>query len=560
MLASNAVAIHRLNVKGDKRSCRAFMHNLHNGADLTLPSQWRERWILVRNLSVKSSTRDWQQQANAQLNHTLQQAIPGAFDGAAQANAIWFASLPEMIAFLLTELALGHTAHWYWQQWRHVLRYPRDEALARLLLMYQEHIPAIVQQLLRQRKLATVLTQLSDGSSKTLVNELAHHWQLPSLTDRRVAVSPSWQQALHSVFFSSFSVQPWQAAIRHLPANDGRVLFVSVIFGVIYAPSLLRSNAAHWHREFVRQMTSDNRGAIRTSSTPNSRSTKAEQNLTIQASDFDEPFVAQSDGVAAPLDNLVVGAQGELPRAVKTASHQAILMTTSTRSRSDRKEIVASRDTLPYQHNEGVESNVEQIELNASGSEHTETLDRKQWLADSFQTQFGGVFYLLNPLRSLITSALLLPFEGASAWHGLWDVYRIFAQRIGTLDAFIDKPLRDFFAAQIFPFHTDSERKIRFEQLNKQLPHAQALEWFLHIEKHYGDQSFWKALQHNAGFFATPAHVVSSASHLDVYYPLNRAQLDLRLASWDINPGWLPWLSRVVTFHYVDSFDEAGES
>jgi hypothetical protein len=31
---------------------------------------------------------------------------------------------------------------------------------------------------------------------------------------------------------------------------------------------------------------------------------------------------------------------------------------------------------------------------------------------------------------------------------------------------------------------------------------------------------------------------------------MNAIRLPVRLAGLDINPGWLPWLGRVVSFHY----------
>lgn len=50
--------------------------------------------------------------------------------------------------------------------------------------------------------------------------------------------------------------------------------------------------------------------------------------------------------------------------------------------------------------------------------------------------------------------------------------------------------------------------------------------------------------------------VVTTATHLDVIFPVRLLDLRLRRAALDVNPGWVPWLGRVVTFHY--DFDAAG--
>lgn len=42
-----------------------------------------------------------------------------------------------------------------------------------------------------------------------------------------------------------------------------------------------------------------------------------------------------------------------------------------------------------------------------------------------------------------------------------------------------------------------------------------------------------------------------SPSHLDVHFALGSADLRVRRLGLDVDPGWLPWLQRVVTFHFV---------
>ena len=41
-----------------------------------------------------------------------------------------------------------------------------------------------------------------------------------------------------------------------------------------------------------------------------------------------------------------------------------------------------------------------------------------------------------------------------------------------------------------------------------------------------------------------------TATHIDVFFDLTQADLRLRRLGLDLDPGWLPWLRRVVTFYY----------
>jgi hypothetical protein len=49
-----------------------------------------------------------------------------------------------------------------------------------------------------------------------------------------------------------------------------------------------------------------------------------------------------------------------------------------------------------------------------------------------------------------------------------------------------------------------------------------------------------------------PGRVVLSPTHVDVVFALEQADTAIRRWALDVNPGWVPWLSRVVSFHYID--------
>ena len=53
-----------------------------------------------------------------------------------------------------------------------------------------------------------------------------------------------------------------------------------------------------------------------------------------------------------------------------------------------------------------------------------------------------------------------------------------------------------------------------------------------------------------ASLVLRPGKFAWSLTHLDVYFDLSNIDLRVRRSALDIDPGWLPWLGRVVGFHY----------
>jgi hypothetical protein len=47
-----------------------------------------------------------------------------------------------------------------------------------------------------------------------------------------------------------------------------------------------------------------------------------------------------------------------------------------------------------------------------------------------------------------------------------------------------------------------------------------------------------------------PALVHATPTHIDLRFDARWVEMEVRLAGLDLNPGWVPWLGRVVTFHY----------
>ncbi|MEC5385351.1 hypothetical protein VVD49_06425 [Uliginosibacterium sp. H3] len=54
-----------------------------------------------------------------------------------------------------------------------------------------------------------------------------------------------------------------------------------------------------------------------------------------------------------------------------------------------------------------------------------------------------------------------------------------------------------------------------------------------------------------ASLVLRPGRVGSTPTHIDIYFSVNAIDMRVRRAGLDIDPGWLSWLGKVVSYHYV---------
>ncbi len=58
-----------------------------------------------------------------------------------------------------------------------------------------------------------------------------------------------------------------------------------------------------------------------------------------------------------------------------------------------------------------------------------------------------------------------------------------------------------------------------------------------------------------ASIIRRPARIDASPTHLELRLDLTQVDLRIRRAGLDLDPGWVPWLGRVIRFHYLDRHD-----
>ena len=144
---------------------------------------------------------------------------------------------------------------------------------------------------------------------------------------------------------------------------------------------------------------------------------------------------------------------------------------------------------------------------------------------EAIATRWGGVLFLINALRRLDIESILAAAgpEAPSGWRMLHDLGVAFGMPP-------DEPMARFLAEA---------------DLDTTTPPALLAETIAAIEAlyHQPDGLWPLPLEQRARLWATE-------THLDLDLETTSIDLALRLSGLDLDPGWVPWLGRVVRFHY----------
>jgi hypothetical protein len=520
----------------------------------------------VRELHIKGKARDLRQQTAQQLDGQLQGAVRAIHGNTAAANAVWFASFPELLAFLLVDLALGKATQWYWSRWAYLLNYPKHEAIARLLCEHCEHLPAVVIHLQSRQQLSLVWSQLSDGAAKTIVRELIRIRGLPGLnfweTDSSV-IHPGDENITQVLQVQAVLLSFWRPLLKGLAAQDGRVLLATALHGLTYTPLWLQQQPATLVRAFANVACRLSSRALASSIVEKPVEIKSSEKM-LEKKDA-SPY---TDQLYSRLSTSTTSAQEATPSTVNSATELETARKPDTYTETEKNN---GNESFSHPNSKTTASTKENRDGNdpdvvnaiASVNEYADNLEVQiddTNLIDSYEfiTRAGGFFYLLNPLNRLLTAKRLVTQSNASVWHWLLDLYRVFSQNFPALNELMDAPLQRFILQQLHPGATPAELQELASSVLSMPPSDFAMTLFADLHKQFGYTDFWQELKISPGFFATPARVIATASHWDIYFPLQSVRLDLRLVGWDINPGWLPWLGRVVSLHYVEQPGLAG--
>jgi hypothetical protein len=169
-------------------------------------------------------------------------------------------------------------------------------------------------------------------------------------------------------------------------------------------------------------------------------------------------------------------------------------------------------------------------------------------------TAAGGLLFTLNLLRQLAWPEWLPAGTRPQAAELTVNWLRVQAQRLALpVDDALLAWLADWGELPEFPGSAAPPDSLR-EGLSPARA-ARVLQWPLQISLTLAVQRrCWRRARLGwRPLVRRPARLSWTATHVDVFFTHRQADVRVRRAGLDLDPGWVPWLGRVVSFHYVET-------
>lgn len=527
-------------------------------ARATLPAALaRTHWpadaaiVVVRRLTVDGTASELHARAAAAAEHLTRRAADPWSPAADAAEAVRFRDALDYRACLVRDLLSGTAARrWLWRHRASLLARPAAQALADLFAEDALALPALLERPALRDHLPALWRTLDAPAARTLLHAIgtATGWQeaiisaLDPTHERRAEERSAFRRMdgdgfgeaslgsspVHAVGHgasSAFGSSALRSALPiDLPPSDPRVVLQAVLALWTHAPATLAASTAGeilraTAETFVpaaprtepktkdpREPHTPSAGASREASEPASDSTQAGTAAT------PVPPTSPPQGTAPP-------------------DHDANAVTRNTPAGDTPDNARTRTPSTPSQ----VSSAAASPAALPSAAEH------------DFHTRGGGFFFLLNVLNlPTLRDWRATLVEPQAGWREL-------VRLAHCLDFSPDAPLAAFLAAAC-DLATDGDPAAALAALPAGADLAPVRDAAF---RHYGAAALAAALAER------PARVRATRSHLDVHLRLSDVHrdvhLDIRRTGLDLDPGWLPWLGRVVRFHY-DSGELAKES
>lgn len=164
------------------------------------------------------------------------------------------------------------------------------------------------------------------------------------------------------------------------------------------------------------------------------------------------------------------------------------------------------------------------LPLRSSLAPEPATLPPPDFILERLFTQAGGLFFLIPLLQRAGLPACLETLPPAERAALPWQLFKVVLRHTRTAsDDTLTAALRDLPATQ--------------HPLGR---------WLILVNRHalrLGSLSLRQIVQR-------PALVALNGTHIDVFFRVREADLRLRRAGLDLDPGWVPWLGRAVAYHF----------
>lgn len=512
------------------------------------PQAAGEAIVIVRRLNARATTpQTLAARATAQLAQQLREAVAADSPLAAHALAVRFASAAALYAQLALDLYRGRAAHcWYWARWRHWLALPVPQAIAGVLGSEPLQLAAITAELERHAALASLWQALPPPVAARLAAELAAASALPAVT------TPITHHTDPAVPVNANALPPallrrWRAPCHGLPAGDARVRLALQLVLLEWRPALLDAAVC---AALLQQLAPPEPPAGAVPRTVPPATANAEEAATaLRSRDVSPPArpTPAPNGQAAAVDTVTSSPPSAAPRAVQASAsappeHHSVRPAPPTAAEDEALDAVpipvtprTAADT-PASRRAGTEIAVSATASAPPAPAPTATLEASYAASApsaELLSAYGGTLYLLNVLNDGRLQQALGGLRGVdlrSGWHWLLSL----ASALGLA---ADDALYRWLQARWQAHHACTEA---WQPRSDDVP-------IIALAAQLCGPRLWAP-----ELIAGPGRLRWTPTHLDLQRPLGCVSLAVRRAGLDIDPGWLPWLGRVVHFHYLE--------
>jgi hypothetical protein len=505
----------------------------------SLPGAGDSRLLLVKRLSLGSvgagaSPATLSLLIEDRLRRLGASAVHAEQPGAESAAAVFFWDEVEPYVALMLRIALGRSTHaWFWKlavgNWR--LEMPRSEALRSLLFAISRVAPGglvlrhVFQVLFQAAALRPLLAALQPGDGEALM------------------VTFGWSASVVSTSHEARITVP--AMVGKVPApvaeffmawgeTDGRSLWLASALLVLERPALGQSPALAAHAlSLVRGSLDSASSAIPL--------TRDDRPLHDRSPDDEDQDAMELEAARVESRASNETRQGRVQRRSRSRGAKR---TQAARERVKRGEDRdqgrrVSHGRVPGEQSDNApmpatpEGDLKRVALAPAVTfdESAATLNRPVFSP----TLRAGLFFLLPVMERIGLPLWLQEHAGLAGTNFAAQLLRTIAFRVNTAG---DDPV--WMALD----EVDAPAEEEYVRL-----------WIKRLRE-YCRRTAGIGLR---SLVCRRGHIVVTPSHLDVRFLAGEADIRVRKAGLDLDPGWLPWFGRIVHFHYLSAGDFAGE-
>ncbi|MCG6942875.1 MAG: hypothetical protein LJE69_16690 [Thiohalocapsa sp.] len=561
-LAADDVVVGRLRLRADAARRERALAALDRTAwpRLSGPGAGGGRWVVLRQLRVRTDLGRVARETAARTRVLLDGAVHAGHVGAADAPAVYFDDYDDLLALLCADLARGLAgARWYWRRLLPRLRLqgrandagdPASAVAIHALLAREPlRLGSVCARLSELHALARVWRLLDQAAARDLQLRLAHATglELPAADGRLASPPPAWTDPL-----PAHQEQRWRPALTGLSTSDERARLAACVLLLEWRPSRLQAQTRAQAQAGPAAAIDAVTLALTASPATAPRDQESEPVSTHEALTTAAPppsprgaeplSTMGSDPALEPLSHHRLGDRPgtpgnprppaarphpllrvrELPHADQPPTGAALAVTPAAAPTETGTEIRAEP---------GAETRSKTTSAAEARSEPRPSSPSADAEPGGPPVDEAGLFYLINFLnRPEVAPLLAASGTPEDGWLRLWwlgralalsadgTAARFLAERIGVADP-VD--LLELPPWPAVPPLMDLARRL------------------------YPVDAVWQP-----ALLQVPGRLLHTPTHLDLHWPLAAVRLPVRLAALDIDPGWVPWLGRVVTFHY----------